>query len=172
MSNLIPHQQNKKILGDFRARYILAGSFLAIGIGLFSAFVLAPSFAVLFITRPAAAAEASRAQQNKTETADLVRAQALIVQVAPMLSASSSISSAILRAIQSRPVGVQINSISYSADAGQSIILGGSANNRELLDQYRTNLQKEPTFSSVKLPVGELVSFKGGNFTITISGKF
>jgi hypothetical protein len=172
MANLLPETAQKKIHAEYRARFLLAGSFLAMSVALFTALALFPSYAVLFVTRPAAAAQASQVQQSKQDAADVAVAQALAFQLAPSASASSSISTALLDALGKRPGGVHIDSIVYVGGTPATIAVGGVADSRDMLDKYRTALQGNSRFTAVNLPVGDLVGVKGGRFTITLSGKF
>ena len=78
-----------------------------------------------------------------------------------------------LGALSERPSGIHIDDIVYNvAGSAQTIAIAGSADSRAIIDKYRAVLQADPRFSSVKLPVGDLLSSDGGNFTITLSGNF
>jgi hypothetical protein len=172
MTNLLPLKNRQTISREYRARFILAGSFLAISAALFTLLTLSPSFGVLMITRPEAVAQASRAQQSKGENSDIVHAQTLVAHLAPVFAASSSIATAIREALAKRPHGVTIQSIGFTAEEKNTMVLGGEGENRVVLDTYRTALQADPNFTAVQLPVGDLVSFRGGRFTITLTPKF
>jgi hypothetical protein len=172
MSNLLPEANKKKIESEYRARFILAGSFLAMGAAIFTVLVLSPSFGVLYVTSPGVVEQAAAAQQNKSDSAELARAQALLLQFSPVASATSSISRALGAALTHRPKGVHIDSISYTPGKEAVISLGGIADSREVMDKYRAALQDDTQFTSVKLPVGDLVGVTGGRFTVTLTGKF
>jgi hypothetical protein len=172
MANLLPETVQKKIHTEYGARFLVAGSFLAMGVALFTALALSPSYAVLFVTRPAAVEQASQVQQSKQDAADVAVAQTLAFQLAPAASASSSISMALLDALEKRPSGVHIDSIVYVGGTSATVAVGGVADSRDVLDKYRTALQRDSRFTAVNLPVGDLVGVKGGRFTITLAGKF
>lgn len=169
MSNLLPEKSQQKIGNEYRARFVMSGSALVIVAAVFTALALSPSFGVLFVTRPAAIEQANQMQQGKQDSTDIAAAQALAVVLAPVAAASSSVSSAIVEALGQRPSGVHVDSIVYTTG---TLALGGAADSRTNIDKYRTALQADPDFSSVKVPVGDLVGAQGGRFTITLTGNF
>ncbi len=172
MSNLLPEKNRQSIRREYLARFILAGSFLAIGLAFFAILALSPSYGVLYMTRPATIAQATQIKESKTEELDVARAQSLLIQLGPAASATSTVSRAIEIALSGRPAGVHIDTISYKAGADSTILLSGVADTRGVLDKYRTTLQADSRFSSINLPVGDLIGIKGGRFTITLAGKF
>src|ERR1043166_7174449 len=172
MSNLLPDAAQQVIRREYRARFILAGAALAIGAALFTILALSPSYGALFITQPRVRAQATQLQQSKSDSADIARAQILMTQFSPVASASSSVTTAIRQAISDRPTGVRIDNISYTAGVSDTIALGGIAESREMIDKYRATLLADPYFTSVKLPVGDLIGALGGRFTITVAGHF
>lgn len=172
MSNLLPYAAQKKIHREYQARFILAGSFLAMAMAVFTLLSLAPSYGVLTVTRPAAIAQAAQGRETKNETADLAQAQLLVTQYLPVSAASSSLSHALLAALSVRPEGVHVDSIVYTAGNTATLTFGGIADNPEQIDRYRSALDDDARFTSVKLPVGDLIAARGGRFTITLNGKF
>jgi hypothetical protein len=175
MSNLLPEKTLQGIRREYRERFILSGSSLAIGAAVFTALSLSPTFSVLFISRPATQAQANQLQQSKMDSADITRAQTLLAQLAPVSTASSSVTNAIAAALTQRPAGVHIDDIVYNTGAAGSpatIALGGATDSRTGINKYRGNLQTVHSFTSVKLPVDDLVGAQGGRFTITLSGNF
>ena len=173
MSNLIPDTLHKKIRAEYRARFMLAGSSMAIGAAFFAALALFPSFGVLFITRPAATAQILQTEESKQQSADIARAQTLVTYLAPVATASSSLSNAIISALERRPNGVRVDSIQYvTTVTGVSITMEGVGDGRAQIDKYRSALQADSRFSSVRLPVDDLLGNKGSRFTITLAGQF
>jgi Tfp pilus assembly protein PilN len=173
MSNLLPEKAQQNLRSEYRARFILAGASLAIGGALFTVLALSPSYMALFVTRPAAQAKATALQESKQDSSDIARAQSLMFQLAPVASASSTASSAILQALRDKPNGVRIYKISYSTDPAGSIAVAGIADSRQAMDQYRTALQADSLFTSVKFSVQDLIAgATGGRFSITLAGNF
>ena len=171
MANLLPEKDQKKIASDFRSRLILAGSYLMLGSAFFAALALFPSYAILFATRPQEATRTARIQ-NKADEKDLARTQVLVNQISPILSASSSVSAAILAAVADKPKGVHLDHITYAGAKTQDIIISGAADNRDEINLYRNTLAKDSHFTRVSVPVGALVGAEGGRFTLTLGGNF
>jgi len=175
MSNLLPEKSHQKIHSEYRARFLLAGASLAIGAAVFAALALLPSFGVLIMSRPGALARANQAQQDKQDGADISQTKSLMTALAPVAAASSSATTALIDALSEKPAGVHIDNAVYNAPTQGSqstIAIGGVADNRASMDKYRTTLQSDPLFSSVKLPVGDLLGSQGGRFTVTLTGNF
>jgi Tfp pilus assembly protein PilN len=169
MANLLPEKLLQKIRTEYRERFILAGSGLAVVVALFTILMLAPSYTVLLVTRPAAVMQASLLQQGKQDTADVATAQSVVVSLQPVVAATSSASSAMLEALSQKPKGVTVDGVSYEAG---SVSLSGTGDSRDAIDQYRQNLQNDSHFSSVKLPIGDLVGLKDTRFTISLTADF
>jgi hypothetical protein len=102
----------------------------------------------------------------------MVRAQLLLTQLHPLLSATTSPSGAVAFALASRPSGVTIERISYTSGDEGSLIIVGTALARELIEAFRAALSADPHFSDVSVPVGDLIGVGGGHFSITLSGAF
>jgi hypothetical protein len=173
MSNLLPETGKRNIHAEYRARFILTASSLAIGAAAFTALVLAPSFGVLYISRSSVIEKASQAHQVKADNDDILHAQSLLMQISSVALASSSVSSAIVDALAQKPAGVSIDSIAYINTSGTgSLALGGVAQNRASLDKFRTQLQADTRFTSVNIPVADLLGQQGSRFTVTLAGHF
>jgi hypothetical protein len=171
MSNLLPEKVQQRIRSEYRARFIMTGSSLAMVGAVFVLLALSPSFSVLFVTRPAAIERASLVVQSKQDSLDIARAQSIATQIAPVVS-TSSVSGVILEALEKKPNGVHIDTINYTPGSISTVTIGGIGETRADIDQYRNALLKVSRFSSVNLPVGDLVGGKGGRFNVTLSGKF
>jgi Tfp pilus assembly protein PilN len=170
MSNLLPENTRLELRSEYRARYVLAGSFLAIGAALFMSLSLLPSYVVFAGSLPKEQAS-QNSQEARQDLADITRAQALVVQFSPIVSSTSTISDALNAALGARPSGTHIDQVSYDVTS-DNITIGGLADDRESMNAYRTALQAVPKFTSVKLPVGDLISSQGGRFTVTLAGNF
>lgn len=171
MSNLLPEKIQQRIRSEYRARFIMTGSSLAMVGAVFVVLALSPSFSVLFVTRPAAVERASQVVQSKQDSLDISRAQSIATQIAPVVS-SSSVSSVLLEALAQKPDGVHIDTINYNPGTISTVTIGGIGETRADIDKYRNTLLTVKSFTSVKLPVGDLVGGKGGRFNVTLSGKF
>lgn len=173
MSNLLPENSRVELRAEYRARYVFAGSLLAIGAALFMVLSMLPSYVVFSSSLPKEQ-NAENSDELKKDLADIMLAQALVQQLGSTVASTSTISSAIETALAARPQGAHVDTISYSYDreAAGVVVLGGLADNRSSINGYRTTLQKIPLFTSVKLPVGDLIGSQGGRFTVTLTGNF
>jgi len=175
MSNLLPEKNLQKIHREYQERFLLTASSLAIVAAVFATLVLSPSLGVLYSSRPETQARASQLQQSREDSTSIAHSQMLLSQLAPVSVASSSATNAILSALSARPSGVRIDNVVYnpgSAGTPSTLALGGIEDSRANVDKYRTLLEANTLFSSVKLPVGDLLATQGARFTITITGNF
>ncbi len=174
MSNLLPENSRIELRTEYRARYVFAGSLLALGAAVFMALSMIPSYVVFSAALPKDQSSAA-SEETKKDFEDITRAQALVQQIAPTLVSTSTISRAIEAALLVRPQGAHVDTVSYAYDniaMTGAVTIGGLADGRGSINAYRTALQKNPTFTSVRLPVGDLIGTQGGRFTVTLTGNF
>jgi hypothetical protein len=67
---------------------------------------------------------------------------------------------------------VSLESISYNAGEEGELSIVGSAQGRELVNDYRAALVREGFFTNVSVPVAALVGASEGNFRMTLTGAF
>ena len=152
-----------------RARFITILSLMLIALALFMLIALIPSFAALEVNTLSEEEVSAQGSTAGESMKSMMRSQALLNAVAPVVSATSSPASGIAKAIAVRPKGVTVDHIRYVGPS-KSIQLGGRAT-REQLTAYRTALETEGTFTTVSVPVAALVG-SSGQFSITLSGNF
>ncbi len=152
-----------------RARFVIVLSLMMIALAMFTFIALIPSFAALEVNTLSADEVNAQGSSAGESLKSMLRSQALLTAVAPIVRATSSPTSAIEKAIALRPKGVIVDHIRYIG-ASKSIQLGGKAT-REQLSAYRAALETEGTFTTVSVPVAALVG-SSGLFSITLSGKF
>lgn len=152
-----------------RARFLIILSLMLIALALFMLIALIPSFAALEANTLSAEEVNAKGGGVAEGLKGMMKSQALLSAVAPVVSATSSPSSAIEKAIALRPKGVTVDHIRYIGSP-KSIQLGGRAT-REQLTAYRTALENDGTFSTVSVPVAALVG-SSGQFSITLLGNF
>lgn len=171
MSNLLPENSRLELRSEYRARYVLAGSLLSIGVAIFISLALVPSYQTFSASLPKDQ-NSPASKEAKTDLADVSKAQALVQQLSPIVSSTSSISRAIDKALAARPKGVHIDDIQFVDGESGSIAIGGMADDRGAINAYRTSLQSVTLFTGIKLPVGDLIGTQGGRFNVTLSGNF
>ena len=171
MTNLLPENVQQKVWSEYRSRYVLTGSLLLILAAALSFLALSPSYIVLATVHPAATAFVS-VTQNKSDSVDIIRAQTLVSQFGPVITATSSLSQTISAVLAGRPRGVHIDHLTYTSGNQSGLVIAGTAQSRAEINAYRETLDADARFTSVTLPVGDLVGGQGGRFTLTLSGHF
>jgi Tfp pilus assembly protein PilN len=170
MSNVLPQNARKKLLGDIRARFLLVLSVALLVAAIVGLLSLAPALISVRIAQEslrsteAAAGEAAREDQQKQ-----VRAQALIDALKPVMNASSSPMESVAAALLARPANISITTITYSKG---TIILSGTSRNRQAVNAYSEALGNDERFTTVAVPVAALVGAQEGRFTVTLNGNF
>lgn len=170
MTNVIPPEDLKDVWRGYRARLIIVFSSFALVFALLGGLALLPSYIALEMLAPESAEPGARDEESK-DAAELMRTQALVLQAAPLLAATSSATTMIEAALSLKPRGVSIDRIVYVGGDSQDLQLTGAAS-RNALNEYRTILGSDPRFVNVSVPVGALVGAEGGRFSITLKGNF
>lgn len=168
MTNVLPPEAERTLWRMYRARYIIAGSSIALLAALLSVLSLLPSYLALHANEETASEQTERVASVKDQE-DIRRAQGILTVLAPLVDATTTPSAAIARALSLRPAVVAIDHISYTPG---SLVLSGVSKSREGVGVYRKALATDPIFSSVVVPVGDLAGAQGGRFSITLSGTF
>lgn len=177
MTNVLPTEALQAELGRFKNRLLLVGSLVFFGIAILSALALLPSHVALQVENKdlsqqgiGGSGTVPEANKEAAERSGIVRAQALIDRIAPIVSGTSTPSEAISAALALRPPGVLVDHISYVSGADETIMIYGISTERESIHKYRETLSNSGHFKNTSVPVGALVGTEGGKFTITLSG--
>ena len=112
MSNVLPPSVQQAVRSSYQARFIIAGSLIAIACALLAMLALLPSFLVLVISGNASSA--AQSSENASATADsaaIAQAQALVMALSPVVSATTTPTDAIGAAIAARPAGVRCSAM-------------------------------------------------------------
>lgn len=168
MTNVLPPEAEKELWRMYRARFLIAGSTVALLAALLSALSLLPSYLALHADAESASEQMERVSSAQDQE-DIRRAQAIVTTFAPFVEATTTPSGALTRALSLRPSGVTVDRISYVPG---SLVLSGASKTREGVGAYRKSLSADPLFSAVTVPVGDLAGAQGGRFSITLTGGF
>ncbi len=168
MTNVLPPDAERALGRIYRARFIVAGSAVALLAALLSALSLLPSYLALHADEETPSEQTERVASAKDQE-DIRRTQAILTVFAPLVEATTTPSAALARALSLRPSGVIVDHISYTPG---SLVLAGLSKSREGVGIYRKALAADPTFSSVVVPIGDLAGAQGGRFSMTLSGRF
>ncbi len=152
----------------YRARFVVVLSVLLSTLPLLAALLIVPSYLALRISAPPQqSAPAAGKEGASGDVAAIARTQAIVLALTPLLAATTSPSSVIAAALSDRPVGVVIGQITYAADVGQLTLTGTAP--RGAINVYRDALTADKRFSSVSVPVSDLVGTEDGRFSITLT---
>lgn len=170
MANVLPPAAQKKVWSYYRARFIIIGSAAALCAAAIALIALLPAYKYLLDTSPVTEIVSDGKKIDTIAERDLaLETQALIDQISPMLTASSSALAAIQHSLSRRPSGITITRITYSVSKNRSLVLMGTSASRESTNAFKRALEETKAYESVSVPVGDLVG-RDTRFTITLSG--
>jgi len=166
MSNVIPQEARKEVARLYRARYLLAGSLVALCVATGAALALLPSYLALHATVPPAQPQDELAL-TQDDRREVVEAQALLRALASF--ATTTPVDALLTTLARRGEHVRIDHFAYTPG---TLLVGGTADTPTALDAYRKTLAAEQIFAGASVPVSDLVGSKNGSFSMTLTGNF
>ena len=174
MANLLPPENLQSVRRFHRAHFVLVGSLTGIVCGSIALLALLPLYAIVRAEHGALEVNTPilRGASDAEERAGIMRAQFLVREFRPLASSTPPALEILGIALDARPPGVTVSSMSYVRGDPGMIVLGGVARSRDEINAYRTVLAKDPHFKSVAVPIGILTGSEGGRFTITLSGAF
>lgn len=166
MSNLLPVESQKKMWAMYRARFVTVTALVMLALAIVGLIALIPGY--LAIVLSPTQEEIAQIQREGSDPVAIIRAQALVSNIAPILASTSSPTDVLLSVLEKKPSGLAVDRIAY---AGGQITLAGIGS-RETVTAYRALLALDPRFTSVAVPVAALVGSEGNRFSMTISGSF
>jgi Tfp pilus assembly protein PilN len=167
MVNLIPKEEKKKMIADFRLRITVLFLFTFGFCVLVAIVALLPSY---FISSTKYSLSQTKLETQKLDPSHMSEELAVIQDINKKLdlienseknrfTPSVDVISAIL--LKKRP-DIKITEISYQNDVqGKKIGVTGTAPSREVLLLFRLDLESSPAFKTVDLPISNFV--KGSN---------
>lgn len=172
MSNLLPHEAQRAIWRMYRARFLIAGSLLALAVAGLSALSLLPSYLALHGGETESASTTPERIADAQDHEAIVRVQSLLAALSPLVIATTTPSAAIAQVLSLRPPTITIDHIAYTEGEQGGIMIVGSAATREAISGYRQALASDTHFKTVSVPVADLAGAPGGRFSIGLTGDF
>lgn len=180
MFNLLPEQEKKQIIGEYRARRTIVGLFFLFIVGLMSIIAIFPSF-VLSGSRISGVETSLNNMKNSpifkeeaTLSSKLSEANLKLVALRPPKRDVDV--SALFQAIVSRKKStIRLTSFTYISAVGTTpgkVSISGIAKSREDLSAFVEDLKKIPEFKSVNLPVSSFTKDSNADFSIELTGDF
>lgn len=170
MSNILPNDAKRSAWSMYRARFIIAGSLVALFVAGLCALSLLPSYLALHAADlSGTASDTSAKTTSDTDRAAIASLRTMLTSLSPLVAATTSPSQAIAQALSLRPSTISVDHVTYE---GGSIVLTGVASTREAIKGYRQALSVDPHWKSVSIPIGDLTGAPGARFSLTLSGNF
>lgn len=177
MLNLLPIQEKKKVLTEYRLRFFAFAVFTLGALIVANLALLTPSYLLAVskyesISADLAEKQAKQGAGGQVKTID-GQVRAINKEISLFLNDSSvkrvSPAEAMAKIIRIKSAAIKIQGFSYDAGGPQErIVVSGIANDRDSLAQFVDELKKEGTFSSVDLPVSSYVKSTNIDFSIVL----
>lgn len=153
------------------ARFLLVGALALALSALVAILALVPAYVSVRIAR--ASLESSVQAAAKAQGSDQAisaKTQRLITALKPIANATSSPSDTVAKALEQKPAGLSITTITYTGGTKPTAVLTGESTRREAVNAFRDALEKTGAFPKIEVPVAALVGAQDGRFTMTLSG--
>lgn len=177
MLNLLPIQQKKKFLIEYRIRFTTVVVFVVAALILANLALLTPSYLLAVskyesISTDLAAKQAKQAVGGQGKGID-VQVRDINKKIDLFLNGGSinrvPPADVVLRIIGIKSASIKIQGFSYEASGQQErIVVAGVAGDRDGLAQFVEALKKDPMFYSVDLPVSSYVKSTNIDFSIVL----
>ena len=181
MLNILPVTEKKNALIEYRIRLSVVSIFALGAVAVAGAVLLVPAY-LLAVSKHSASNDQLSALEKKY--GDSAQEKELGVQIRDvntkillLLSGDTTEkltpSQAVANIISLKSSDIKMSSLSYEATAVQErIVLTGSASDRDSLAGFIETLKKDPTFTSVTMPISSYVKSENIDFAIVIERKF
>ncbi|OHA84579.1 MAG: hypothetical protein A2481_03680 [Candidatus Yonathbacteria bacterium RIFOXYC2_FULL_47_9] len=177
MLNILPHEENKKILTEYRLRLAAVAVFAVAALILASLILLVPSYMLAVSKHNFVAEELARLEQKQSEVAQekevSTQIRAVNKKISIFLAGPKEIqltpSEVVLGIIAVKDPAVKIQSILYDINPDRErLVLAGRADDRDSLARFLETLKKDTTFSKVDLPIGSYVKSTNIDFSLVL----
>lgn len=177
MLNILPYEEKKKVITEYRMRLAIVGVFAVAALVLASLVLLIPSYMLAVSKHNFVADELARLEQKQGGASQEKEVDAQIKEVNKKINlflgdktaAPSTPSSVVIGIIAVRSPEVKIQSIMYDIKPDhERIVLSGKANDRDSLALFAETLKKDPSFSKVELPIGSYVKSTNIEFSLVL----
>jgi hypothetical protein len=177
MLNILPYEEKKKILTEYRMRLAIVGVFAVAALVLASLVLLIPSYMLAVSKYNFVADELARLEQKQSGAGQEKEVDTQIKEInkninlflGDKMATPSTPSSVVIGIIAARDPAVKIQSILYDIKPDhERIVLSGKADDRDSLALFAETLKKDPSFSSVELPIGSYVKSANIDFSLVL----
>lgn len=180
MLNLLSTTEKKKVLNEYRLRLLVVAMFAFGAFVLASLELLAPSYFLASIKYNNAESTAANLEkkfgsnEKEKELANQIREANSKISLLLNVDTSARLapSQVIETILKIKESSIKIEGFIYDTGSAQErITVAGIARNRDSLARFVELLKKEPTFTSVTLPISSYVKSENIDFSIVIERK-
>lgn len=177
MLNLLPKDQKKKIIREYRTRFlIVAFSLLLAGEVIFLILLIPPYLTAKSRLYSLNSQSASiKAQNITTETDQLgaeVQKTSNYLDTFVSTTTPIGVAKAIKNIVDMRGSSVRISGLTYGVqNSNQQIVVRGTADTRQALLDFVNKLKAQPGVISADLPVSDFAQSKNIDFSVTFLAK-
>ena len=178
MFNLLPQQDQRDLVSDYRLRFAVISLLLFCALGTVALAALAPTFLLsyqkeIFTKNIVNVLKNDSMERSKDRLADTLSFTAKEIKVLSTVGSAAYSYELIAEVIQNKTEEVKLTGIRVSrgeSDASD-IVVTGEARDRDTLLSFVRILEKEKSFSSVTVPVSNFAAAADINFSILIKAK-
>ncbi len=177
MQNLLPVEEKKKVIMEYRVRLGIAVVFTLAVLITVNLVLLAPSYLLAVSESTFISEELSSLETkgiNKTQEKDVyAKIKDVNKKIDMFLKTGNSNkwipSELFMKIISIKTPAIKINGFSYDTTAGRErIVLTGRADDRENLARFIEELKRDKIFTKVELPISSYVKSKNIEFSIVL----
>lgn len=182
MFNLLPEQEKKEILTEYRIRRLIIASIFLLVLGFIAVISLLPSYllsSAKVVEGKDSVAAIERSSIVAEEPALQSSLQVANVKLSALTPASANSLASVLDAIgAARSEHIRLNGILFTRGAPgagvatDTIQLSGVAKDRDSLSAFEDALKANPLFTSVDLPVSNFAKDQNEDFSLSLTGSF
>lgn len=173
MFNLLLPQDKVAVYREYMTRLVIVALGAFICLEIIGVIALLPSYILLRSDERTALVKKTQVQ-NQTENSELTSiVTATKISVDGLHTTPQILFRELIAGItQARGQGIKLNDIEYITDAGKiHLQISGVAQTRQSLVVFSKELQKNPLFGSVEVPISDFVKEKNIEFSLDIKGR-
>ncbi len=177
MFNLLPQQDRRELLNDYRLRFAVAAMLLFGSLGIIALVALAPSFLVSYqkevlTQKNVLSLQADIDARSKDHFSDILAFTAQEVKALGAVSPTLYTYELVEEVIHSKTEEIKITGIQVTADkGGRDITVTGQARDRDALLSFVRILEQQKVFAGVTVPVSNFAAAADINFSVLIKAK-
>ena len=177
MLNILPHEEKKKVITEYRLRLSVVAVFSVAALVLASLVLLVPSYMLAVSKYNFVAGELARLEQQQGGASQEREVEAQTKEVNKKISlflgdgkvGARTPSEIILGVIAVKGPAIKIQSILYDINLEREhLVISGRAGDRDSLALFVETLKKDPSFSKVDLPIGSYVKSTNIDFSLVL----